>query len=200
MIIKKIPIQVVSQPVQFISLNHRISLGNGVTPWGLEIECALVLLWVTMSPAKGTPALASEPRQPHLLVAAHAPVRHLWLRFIATANTYITERKRTWRGGGRTARCIQKGKRRRSILLQQFRVERHIHGRFSRGLLLFFNAQVPVALRAKVHRCCGAEETTPVGAEYGLRWLKACFIVCFVLRTHLSLSQSGSFKTKKKED
>lgn len=174
----------VLQPVEFISLNHWISLGNCITARGLEIVGALVLLWVTVNPAEGASALASEPRQTHLLVAGHAPVRDLRLGFFTTAKTYITERKRT-RRGCRTAGHILKGKRRCPLLPRRFWVESYIHRRFSRRLLLFFDAVVSIALGAKVHRGGDTEETTPVRAEDGLRWLKARFIVCFVLRTHL---------------
>ena len=53
---------------------------------------------------------------------------------------------------------------------------------------------------AKMIQCgCGAEETTSLEAKFRLKWLlTTCFVICSVLKPHLSLDL-GSFKTKRRK-
>lgn len=67
-----------SEPLNLISLHNRVSLSYGISPSTLVIEITIMSLTrVPMGPTEGAPALALEPHQPNLLIAAHAPVRCL---------------------------------------------------------------------------------------------------------------------------
>ncbi|KAB1227230.1 hypothetical protein CJ030_MR1G007863 [Morella rubra] len=67
-----------SDILQLFGLDNRIGLRDLLPPLPFEVEGAPAPLRELVGPAKGHPALALEPRQPHAPPASQAPVWLSW--------------------------------------------------------------------------------------------------------------------------
>ncbi|KAK9143669.1 hypothetical protein Syun_013069 [Stephania yunnanensis] len=134
-----------------------------------------------MIPAVGGPALAFEPQQSDLLIAARAPVLRSGRRFHRAIARFRTLHD---------LRIIRIKRCRHDNLLfwlswlgLRWGVERFLESGLRRGLLFLFDAKVSVTLGAEIHGRLCAEEPAPVRAKLGpFRVLAACVVLA---RIHL---------------